>query len=401
MSEGITIAIDAMSGDDGPEVVVPAALSYLQKHLYQAGLFSGTESEQSAENKAFNIILVGDQTKLEALLHLAFQKIEKHSQAPLRKQQQSFSKSLRNLKVDDAQCVPVSSKDYQSSLVQKLARRITIAHASSVVEMDERPSQAFRQKRDSSMAIALELVKQGKAHACVSAGNTGALMILGKAILGTYPGIDRPAITKMFPSKGGGTFVLDLGANVDSSAEHLLQFAIMGQLLAKIIKGIELPKVALLNVGGESIKGNEQVRLAASLIEANSFVNYVGFAEGGDIFRAKADVIVCDGFVGNVALKSAEGAATVLIKEIKDFFTANWYRKLIGLALLPLLKKHLKQLDPDTHNGAIFLGLQGVLVKSHGHATRQSFEHAIDLAAQEAEANLPELINQQLESILF
>jgi glycerol-3-phosphate acyltransferase PlsX len=175
----------------------------------------------------------------------------------------------------------------------------------------------------------------------------------------------------------------------------------MGQLLAKIIKGIESPKVALLNVGGESIKGNEQVRLAASLIEENTLVNYVGFAEGGDIFRSKADVIVCDGFVGNVALKSSEGAANILLKEIKDFFQASWYRKLIGFLLLPLLKKHLKQLDPDTHNGAIFLGLQGVLVKSHGHATRQSFEHAIDLAVKEAEANLPEMINKQLESIIF
>ena len=247
----------------------------------------------------------------------------------------------------------------------------------------------------------MQLVKDGKADACVSAGNTGALMILGRVILGTYPGIDRPAITKMFPSQGGGTFVLDLGANVDSSAEHLLQFAIMGQLLAKIIKGIENPKVALLNVGGESIKGNEQVRLAATLIESSELVNYVGFAEGGDIFRDKADVIVCDGFVGNVALKSAEGAAKILLMEIKDFFHASWYRKLIGFLLLPLLKKHLKQLDPDTHNGAIFLGLQGVLVKSHGHATTQSFEHAIDLAVKEAEENLPEMINKQLESLIF
>lgn len=366
MSAGITIAIDAMSGDDGLDIVVPAALAYLQKKS-QVSLLS---SDNTAEaNKTFNIILVGDQSKLEVLLL-------------------GQNKSASDL-----------SSNTSSPL--GLPSNLSIVHADSVVEMDDRPSLVLRQKRDSSMAVALQLVKDGKADACVSAGNTGALMILGRAILGTYPGIDRPAITKMFPSQGGGTFVLDLGANVDSSAEHLLQFAIMGQLLAKIIKGIETPKVALLNVGGESIKGNEQVRLAASLIEESELVNYVGFAEGGDIFRSKADVIVCDGFVGNVALKSAEGAAQILLKEIKDFFKATWYRKLIGFLLLPLLKKHLKQLDPDTHNGAIFLGLQGVLVKSHGHATTQSFEHAIDLAVKEAEENLPEQLNKQLESLIF
>ena len=389
MSKGITIAIDAMSGDDGPDVVVPAALVYLQKKLQHDSSAVQLTSllTESYEPKAFNIILVGDQNKLEALLCQAYRKLDK-----LRSKYKNTSRDRASSAQPD---------ESSSRLVSLLSKHISIVHADSVVEMDDRPSLAFRQKRDSSMAVALELVKEGKADACVSAGNTGALMILGRAILGTYPGIDRPAITKMFPSQGGGTFVLDLGANVDSSSEHLLQFAIMGQLLAKIIKGVESPKVALLNVGGESIKGNEQVRLAASLIEEHALINYVGFAEGGDIFRAKADVIVCDGFVGNVALKSAEGAAKILLKEIRDFFKATWYRKLIGLMLLPLLKKHLKQLDPDTHNGAIFLGLQGVLVKSHGHASVQSFEHAIDLAAQEAEAKLPEMINQQLETLLF
>ncbi len=366
MSAGITIAIDAMSGDDGPEIVVPAALAYLLRKS-QERLLSLDNSTDA--DKTFNIILVGDRDRLEVLLF-------------------NQNKSDSNLPSD-------------FSATSNLPSNLSIVHAANVVEMDDRPSTVLRQKRDSSMAVALQLVKEGKADACVSAGNTGALMILGRAILGTYHGIDRPAITKMFPSQGGGTFVLDLGANVDSSAEHLLQFAIMGQLLAKIIKGVESPKVALLNVGGESIKGNEQVRLAASLIQDSELVNYVGFAEGGDIFRSKADVIVCDGFAGNVALKSAEGAAKILLQEIKDFFQASWYRKLIGFLLLPLLKKHLKQLDPDTHNGAIFLGLQGVLVKSHGHATTQSFEHAIDLAVKEAEVNLPEMINKQLESLIF
>jgi glycerol-3-phosphate acyltransferase PlsX len=393
MSAGITIAIDAMSGDDGPDVVVPAALAYLQKKIQadSSGVLYAGLKHESVKNKAFNIILVGDQEKLEALLRQAYHKLDKAKNSHLKA---SVSRT-------DDQDSASELSPLAAALSEQLSAHISILHAESVVEMDDRPSLAFRQKRDSSMAQALELVRAGKADACVSAGNTGALMMLGRAILGTYPGIDRPAITKMFPSQGGGTFVLDLGANVDSSAEHLLQFAIMGQLLAKIIKGVESPKVALLNVGGESIKGNEQVRLAASLIEEHALINYVGFAEGGDIFRSKADVIVCDGFVGNVALKSAEGAAKILLKEIKDFFEASWYRKLIGFLLLPLLKKHLKQLDPDTHNGAIFLGLQGVLVKSHGHASVQSFEHAIDLAVQEAEAKLPEMINQQLEALLF
>jgi len=344
MSVGFTIAIDAMSGDEGPEIVVPAALAFLYKR----------ELDKSCSNKAFNIILVGKQDELEALLLT----------------------SPKNIS-------------------------LSIVHADTVVDMNERPSRALRKKQDSSMAVALELVKSGKADACVSAGNTGALMLLGRSILGMYPGIDRPAITKLFPSQGGGCFVLDLGANVDSSAEHLLQFAIMGQLLAQTIKNIETPKVALLNVGGESMKGNEQVRLAASLIEENDAVNYVGFAEGGDIFRSLADVIVCDGFVGNVALKSAEGAATILLEGVRDFFRSTWYRKILGRLLLPMMRQSLSQLDPDTHNGAIFLGLQGVLVKSHGHASVKSFEHAIDLAAKEAEVNLPELINARLDELLF
>ncbi|KZY60712.1 hypothetical protein A3740_06170 [Oleiphilus sp. HI0068] len=352
MSVGITIAVDAMSGDDGPQVVVPAVFAYLEK--LQSNDASQASPAASCQSKAFNIILVGKQVELEALLH-------------------SYPENPS----------------------------ISIVHAETVVSMDDRPSRVLRSKQDSSMAVALQLVKSGQAQACVSSGNTGALMLLGRSILGTFPGIDRPAITKMFPSQGGGCFVLDLGANVDSSAEHLLQFAIMGQVLAKITKGVENPRVALLNVGGESIKGNEQVRLAASLIEESEALNYIGFAEGGDIFRSYADVIVCDGFVGNVALKSAEGAAKILLSGIKDFFKESWYRKLLGRLMLPLLAKTLKQLDPDTHNGAIFLGLQGVLVKSHGHANAKSFEQAVDLAYKEAEANLPELINSELEKVLL
>ncbi len=332
----ITVAIDAMSGDKGAEVVVPAALSFLNK------------------TQASRVVLVGDQLTLEAL--------------------------LRQYPSHDA---------------------ISIRHADSVVMMDDKPSYALRNKQDSSMALALKMVAEGEAQACVSAGNTGALMMLGRSILGMYPGIDRPAITKMFPSQGGGCFVLDLGANVDCSAEQLTQFALMGQLLAGAIKQIDQPKVALLNVGGESIKGNEQVRLAASLIQETDAINYVGFVEGGDIFRSAADVIVCDGFVGNVALKSAEGAARIILDGVKRFFTGSWYRRILARLMLPLLSSALKQLDPDTHNGAMFLGLQGVLVKSHGDAGVSSFEHAIELAVKEARADLPSKINSRLDDVLY
>jgi len=338
MAVDVTIAVDAMSGDDGPNVVIPAVLGFLEK------------------NEASKIILVGHQEILEALLR-------------------SESGSTNE--------------------------RLSIWHAESVVEMDERPSHALRNKQNSSMAVALRLVSDGLADACVSAGNTGALMMLGRSTLGMYPGIDRPAITKMFPSQGGGCFVLDLGANVDSSSEHLLQFALMGQLLAQVHKNIEQPRVALLNVGGESIKGNEQVRLAASLIEECESINYIGFAEGGDIFRNTADVIVCDGFVGNVALKSAEGAARIILDAVRDFFMGSWLRKLLGRIMLPMMASAMKQLDPDTHNGAIFLGLQGVVVKSHGNAASRSFEHAIELAAREAEADLPALINSRLDAVII
>lgn len=346
MQTAVTIAVDAMSGDEGPDIVIPAALSFLEK------------------NTASKIILVGDRDKLEALLY------------------------------SDGRLGPHSSVLPNNS-------SISIIHADSVVDMNDKPSRVLRSKQDSSMAVALRLVADGEADACVSAGNTGALMMLGRSILRMFPGIDRPAITKMFPSQGGGCFVLDLGANVDSSAEHLLQFALMGQLLAQVIKGKEEPRVALLNVGGESIKGNEQVRLAASLIEESEAINYVGFAEGGDIFRSTADVIVCDGFVGNVALKSAEGAAKIILNGVKDFFVGSWYRKLLAKLLLPMMAEGLKQLNPDTHNGAIFLGLQGVLVKSHGSAKAESFEHAIDLAAKEARADLPQLINSRLDDVLI
>ena len=334
------IAIDAMSCDHGAKVAVAASLAFLER------------------NKTSDIVLVGYQNELEVFL-----------------------------------C--------QHEAYASLKSRIRIVPAASVVEMADKPSMVLRRKQDSSMAEALRLVKDGEASAVVSGGNTGALMVLGRSILGTFHGVDRPAITKLFPSQNGGTLVLDLGANVDSSAEQLRQFALMGQILAQVIKGRPKASVALLNVGDENIKGNELVRLADALIRETDAINYIGYAEGGDIFRGKADVLVCDGFVGNIALKSAEGAASIILTSVRDFFGKSLYRRILSRLLMPLMSDALKQLDPETHNGAMFLGLNGVVVKSHGGAHIEAFTHAIELAEREARANLPEQINEALESVIF
>jgi len=334
------IVIDAMSCDHGAKVAVAASLSFLER------------------NKTSDIVLVGIQNELEVFL---------------------------------CQC-----ESYE-----KLKSRIEIVHSDVVVAMNDKPSVVLRRKQDSSMAVAMRLVKDGQAVALVSGGNTGALMALGRSTLGTFHGGDRPAITKLFPSKNGGTLVLDLGANVDSSAEQLMQFALMGQILAQVIKNKPKATVALLNVGDESIKGNELVRLADALIRDAEDINYIGYAEGGDIFRGKADVLVCDGFVGNIALKSAEGAANIILQGVREFFEKNWYRRLLSRLLMPLMSGSLKQLDPETHNGAMFLGLNGVVVKSHGNANVEAFTRAIELADREAQAELPAQINEALEYAAF
>ena len=336
MTNSMRIAVDAMSCDHGPKVAVEASLAFLKR------------------NKTSEIVLVG--------------------------------------KPDDVEVFLFQHADYAV-----LKPRIQVVQAASVVEMSDKPSRVLRQKQDSSMAVALKMVREGEADAVVSGGNTGALMALGRSILGTFHGVDRPAITKLFPSKSGGTLVLDLGANVDSSAEQLLQFALMGQILAQVIKNKPSANVALLNVGDEDIKGNEVVRLADALIRDTEEINYIGFAEGGDIFLGKADVLVCDGFVGNIALKSAEGAAGIILSSVKEFFTKSFYRRLLGRLILPLMSDALRQLDPETHNGAMFLGLNGVVVKSHGSSGVAALTHAIELAEREAAANLPEQINRILE----
>lgn len=275
--------------------------------------------------------------------------------------------------------------------------RLMLVDAPDVVHMHERPAHAMRRKQASSMAVALQLVRDDQAQACVSAGNTGALMALGRLTLRTFPGIDRPAIVKCISSLRGKSWVLDLGANVDTSAEHLYQFAILGSILAATVDGLSAPRVALLNVGAEEIKGNEQVRLAAHLLSQCKQINYVGYVEGSDIFRDVADVVVCDGFVGNVALKTGEGVARMLIEILDRALTQSWYARFIGFLARPITRPLFRLLDPANLNGATLLGLQGVVVKSHGNANERAFLAAIRQAAREARLELPQRINRRLD----
>jgi glycerol-3-phosphate acyltransferase PlsX len=336
MTDQVTIALDAMGGDIGPDVVVPAAVRALQQHAN------------------LRIILVGIENELE-------QKVEQY----------------------DGQ----------------LSDRLLVHHASEVVAMDELPAMALRKKKDSSMRVAINLVKHGEADACVSAGNTGALMATSRFVLKMLPGIDRPAIISHLPSTSGHTYMLDLGANVDSTAEHLRDFAVMGSELASAVENINNPKVALLNVGEEEIKGNEQVKKAAVLL-AETDLNYVGYAEGDDIFTSDIDVIVCDGFVGNIALKSSEGVAKLVSHTLKGAFKSNWYTMLVAMLATPVLKSFKKTFDPGRYNGASLLGLRGIVIKSHGGADADAFANAIDIGVCEVEKQVPQAIKSRLETIL-
>jgi len=336
MSRPVTIALDAMGGDHGPVVVIPAALEMLR------------------EVASLRLILVGDEGELAGAM-----------------------KQLR-----------VAPPD-----------RLSIQHASQRVEMDESPSQALRTKKDSSMRVAVNLVKEDRADACVSAGNTGALMATARYVLKTLPGIDRPAIITSIPSIGGHTHMLDLGANVDSTAEHLFEFAVMGSVLATAVDNIERPRVGLLNIGQEEMKGNERVKEAARLL-ATSNLNYIGFVEGDAIFARGADVVVCDGFVGNVALKTSEGVARMISHYLKQGFRRNVLTRLAGLVALPVLKSISRKIDPRRYNGASLLGLQGIVIKSHGGADALAFANAIRIAVLEVNKAVPQRIRTHLETIL-
>ncbi|MGF1525924.1 MAG: phosphate acyltransferase PlsX [Candidatus Competibacterales bacterium] len=276
---------------------------------------------------------------------------------------------------------------------------LSLRHAPQTVAMDELPSQALRLKKQSSMRVAINLVKQNEAHACVSAGNTGALMATARFVLKTLPGIDRPAICTVLPTVKGRIYILDLGANVDSKAEHLVQFAAMGSVLAAAGGGVDNPKVALLNIGEEEIKGNEQVKDAAVLL-AESGLNYIGYIEGDGMFRDPVDVVVCDGFVGNVALKTTEGVAHLIGHMMKREFAKNPLTRLSSLLALPVLKAFKRRIDPRRYNGASLLGLEGIVIKSHGGADEVAFANAIHIAALEVENAVPARIKQRLMDLV-
>jgi glycerol-3-phosphate acyltransferase PlsX len=261
--------------------------------------------------------------------------------------------------------------------------------------MDETPASALRGKKDSSMRVAVNLVKNGEAHACISAGNTGALMAISRFVLKTLPGIDRPAIAGILPTMKGEAYVLDLGANVNCTPEHLLQFAIMGAMLVSAMQHKERPSIGLLNIGEEAIKGNEVVKQAAELLRASG-LNFYGNVEGDDIFKGTTDVVVCDGFVGNVALKSAEGAAKMLRTFLTDEFKRNWFTYLCGVMAVPVLSAFKRRVDPARYNGASLLGLKGIVVKSHGSADSFAFENAIERAFDEVREGVLQRISQRL-----
>ncbi|MDR3492944.1 MAG: phosphate acyltransferase PlsX [Gammaproteobacteria bacterium] len=338
----MTIAVDAMGGDNGPPVVVPAALQVLIRH----------------DNLV--LILVGDESILQQQLLI-------HN---------------KNNSIDPS--------------------RLIIRHTTQHVEMGESPALALRTKKDSSMRVAINLVKEEKAQACVSAGNTGALMATARFVLKTLPGIDRPAIISSFPTiaENKDMRMLDLGANVDSNAELLFQFAVMGSVLASAIDNIKNPKIYLLNIGVEDIKGNEQVKQAAQLLSQSPGINYQGYIEGDEIYKGEADIVVCDGFVGNVALKTTEGVAKFVGRFLKKAFARNILTKLAGLIALPVLKSLAKVIDPERYNGACFIGLKGIVIKSHGGASINAFSYAIEEAIRQVEHNIPYRIGAEVERLL-
>lgn len=301
----------------------------------------------------------------------------------------------------DVRLVLVGREDAIQPLLPKgdLPERLSIRHATQEVAMDELPSRALRGKKDSSMRVAIDLVKTGDADACVSAGNTGALMATARFVLKTLPHVDRPAIITALPTRYGRTWMLDLGANVDCSADHLFQFAVMGAELVSAVEGLESPRVGLLNIGQEEIKGNDQVKQANELLQ-RSKLNYQGYVEGDDIYMSDIDVIVSDGFVGNVALKSSEGVAKMIGHFMQVEFKRNVFTRLAGLVALPVLRSLRRRIDPRRYNGATLVGLRGIVVKSHGGTDAVGFCSAIDIAKKEVLADVASRISRQVEEQL-
>ncbi len=318
----ITIAVDCMGGDHGPQVTLPACTQFLERHPDAA------------------LVLVGLPDALSSFAH----------------------------------------------------PRAKVVAASEVVLMDDPMEIALRRKKDSSMRVAIEQVKSGAAQAAVSAGNTGALMAISRYVLKTMDGIERPAIAGQIPNAtGGATTVLDLGANVDCTAEHLLQFAVMGSALVSVLKGVESPTVGLLNIGEEVIKGNEVIKKTGELLRAaaqSGDLNFCGNVEGNDIFKGSADIVVCDGFVGNVALKTSEGLASMIGSFLKAEFSKNIFTKMAAVAAFSVLTALKNRVDHRRYNGAALLGLRGLVFKSHGSADSLAFGYALSRAYDAARNNL-------------
>jgi glycerol-3-phosphate acyltransferase PlsX len=287
----------------------------------------------------------------------------------------------------------------QSAEIQS---RIILSDCPETVAMDEAPAHALRHKKNSSMRRILDLVNNNEADACISGGNTGALLSMAYYVLKTLPGIDRPALITQVPTTNNGkVYLLDLGANINCDSEVLFQYAVMGSVLAEQVANIKQPKVALLNVGAEEIKGNDQVKQTARLLHDSQHINYIGYVEGNDIFSQKADVIVTDGFVGNIALKSWEGLISFLIQEVKRASQHNWFSKIIAKIAMPLFHGIFLRMKPDQYNGASLIGLRGIVVKSHGNASSEAFLHAIREAIQQVEMQVPDKIKDKIEAALM
>jgi glycerol-3-phosphate acyltransferase PlsX len=302
-------------------------------------------------------------------------------------------------KYRNVELVLVGDEDELGSLVARIVgdtSRLRVQHASEVVGMSEPPAEAIRRKKDSSMRVAINLLRDGAADACVSAGNTGALMATAKFVLKMLPGIDRPAIIAELPSLTGSLHMLDLGANTEATPEQLFQFAVMGSIVAADINRIKNPTIALLNIGAEDIKGHGTVKEAAALLSAST-LNYVGFVEGTDLMSGKADVVVTDGFSGNVAIKTMEGTAGLCKHHLKSAFTRNWFTKLQAMLAGPVLRELAANMDSRNYNGATLAGLNGIVIKSHGGADAYAFQHAIDTAIVEVRNQLPKQIGTLLE----
>jgi len=328
----VSISVDAMGGDFGPKITVLASLNFLKSH------------------PDASITLVGNESIIKKFLKK-----------------------------------PIESFD-----------RLSIIHTTQFVTMDESPQSALKNKKSSSMRLAINLVKEGAADAIVSAGNTGALMATGRFVLRMLPGIDRPAIASFLPNQKGTSCMLDLGANADCTSHHLTQFAIMGSILSSVISKKKKPSVGLLNIGSESIKGNEVTKETYELLK-KSHLNFYGNVEGNDIFKGTTDVVVCDGFVGNISLKTTEGLAKMFADFLGQEFKKNIGTKFLALFALPVLKAFKKRLDPRRYNGAAFLGINGIVVKSHGSADAFSFEHALMTAYEEANSKMIAKISKQLK----